>query len=90
VTVTSIHIERWVARGLVRGLEPIDQARLRLLNELADDLGIDDDTVEAVVALIDQVHTLRTELKLVASAIAEQPPETRDAIAAALRRLSGP
>ncbi len=89
MTVTAIHIERWVARGLVRGLEPIDQARLRLLNELADDLGLDDDTVEAVVALIDQVHTLRTELKLVAAAVAEQPPETREAIAASLRRLSG-
>lgn len=87
MTVTAIHIERWVARGLVRGLEPIDQARLRLLNELADDLGLDDDTVEAVVALIDQVHTLRTELKLVASAIAEQPPQTRQAITATMKRL---
>jgi chaperone modulatory protein CbpM len=97
VTLTAIHIERWVARGLVRrsgntesdALEPIDVARLRLLNELADDIGLDDDTVEAVIALIDQVHTLRSELKLVASAIAEQPPETRRTIAAALKRISG-
>ena len=87
MTVTALHIERWVARGLVRGLEPIDQARLRLLNELADDLGLDDDTVEAMVALIDQVHTLRTELRLVASAIAEQPPQTRQAIATTMKRL---
>ena len=97
MTITTIHIERWVARGLLRraasaeaqGLEPIDLARLRLLNELADDLGLDEDTVGAVVALIDQVHTLRTELRLVAAAIAEQPPQTREAIAGALRRLSG-
>ena len=97
MTLTAIHIERWVARGLVRrsgntesdALEPIDVARLRLLNELADDIGLDDDTVEAVIALIDQVHTLRSELKLVASAIAEQPPETRRTIAAALKRISG-
>jgi chaperone modulatory protein CbpM len=96
MTVTAIHIERWIARGLVRGtpsidtdaLEPIDLARLHLLNELADDLGLDDDTVEAMVALIDQVHTLRTELRLVASAIAEQPSQTREAVAAALKRLS--
>ena len=96
MTITAIHIERWVARGMVRradsteadALEPIDLARLRLLNELADDLGLDDDTVEAVVALIDQVHTLRSELKLVASAIAEQPPEARQALAATLKRLS--
>lgn len=95
MTVTAIHIERWVARGMVRradsteadALEPIDLARLRLLNELADDLGLDEDTVEAVVALIDQVHTLRTELRLVASAIAEQPPQTRQAITATMKRL---
>ncbi len=94
MTVTAIHIERWITRGLVRraesagALEPIDLARLRLLNELADDIGLDEDTVEAVVALIDQVHTLRGELKLVAEAIAEQPPETRASLAAALRRLA--
>ena len=88
MTVTAIHIERWVARGLVRdALEPIDLARLRLLNELADDLGLDDDTVEAVIALIDQVHTLRTELRLVASAISEQPPQTRQALATTMKRL---
>lgn len=96
MTLTAIHIERWVARGLVLrspsaegdALDSIDMARLRLLNELADDIGLDDDTVEAVVALIDQVHTLRSELKLVASAIGEQPAETRASIATALKRLA--
>ena len=96
MTLTAIHIERWVARGLVHrspsaeggALDSIDIARLRLLNELADDIGLDDDTVEAVVALIDQVHTLRSELKLVASAIDEQPAETRASIATALKRLA--
>ena len=94
MTLATIHIERWVARGLVRrpasetdALEPVDIARLRLLNELADDIGLDDDTVEAVVALVDQVHTLRGQLDLLARAIAEQPPVTREAIAATLQRL---
>lgn len=94
--IATVHIERWVSRGLLPSgtgdagaLEPIDVARLRLLNELADDIGLDDDTVEAVVALIDQVHTLRSQLKALAGAIAEQPPETREAIAAALKRRRG-
>jgi chaperone modulatory protein CbpM len=88
VTLTTIHIERWIERGLVRReLEPIDTARLRLLNELADDIGLDDDTVEAVIALIDQVHTLRSQLGVLATAIAEQPPATREAIAASLKKL---
>jgi chaperone modulatory protein CbpM len=93
--LTTVHVERWVARGLLRPsgnaetwtFEQVDVARARLLAELVDDIGLDDDTVEAVIALIDQVHTLRGQLNLLAQAIAEQPPATREAIAAALRKL---
>jgi chaperone modulatory protein CbpM len=84
-----------VARGLLRPrseadvwtFEQVDVARVRLLAELVDDIGLDDDTMEAVVGLVDQVHTLRGQLGLLAQAIAEQPPKTREAIAAALERL---
>jgi chaperone modulatory protein CbpM len=98
--LTVMHVERWVARGLLRptsalgaggseawSFEQIDVARARLLAELADDIGFDDDTVETVVGLIDQVHTLRAQLDLLARAIAEQPTTTREAIAATLKRL---
>ena len=95
--LTTVHIEQWVARGLLRPagdraawtFEQVDVARTQLLGELVDDLGLDDDTMEAVLGLIDQVHTLRDQLGLLARAIAEQPPATREAIAAALQRLSG-
>ena len=94
--LTTMHVERWVARGLLRPagegdawtFEQVDVARVRLLTELVDDIGLDDDTVEALVGLVDQVHTLRGQLGLLAQAIAEQPPETREAIAAALQRLT--
>jgi chaperone modulatory protein CbpM len=94
--LTTVHVERWVARGLLRpsgsaeswNFEPVDVARVQLLVELAEEVGLDDDTVEAVIALIDQVHTLRGQLGLLATAIAQQPPETREAIAVALKRLS--
>lgn len=93
--LTTIHVERWVARGLLRPVgaaetwtfEPIDVARAQLLAELVDEIGLDDDTVEAMLGLVDQVHTLRNQLGLLAKAIAEQPPATREAIAAALKRL---
>jgi chaperone modulatory protein CbpM len=93
--LTTVHVERWVARGLLRPrseadawvFEQVDVARVRLLTELADDIGLDDDTVEVVVGLVDQVHTLRGQLGLLAQAIAEQPPATREAIAAVLQRL---
>jgi chaperone modulatory protein CbpM len=93
-----MHVERWVARGLLRPagtgdtwtFEQIDVARVRLLAELADDIGFDDEAVETIVGLVDQVHTLRGQLDLLARAIAAQPTETREAIAAALKRLAGP
>ena len=93
--LTVMHVERWVARGLLRPtggteawtFEQIDVARARLLAELADEIGFDDDTVETVIGLVDQVHTLRGQLDLLARAIAEQPPATREAIASAIRRL---
>ena len=96
--LTEVHVERWVARGLLRPVGPleawqfesVDIARVRLLAELGDDLGLDDDTVATVVGLIDQVHTLRGQLDLLAHAIAAQPPQTREAIASALQRLSQP
>ena len=94
--ITVVHVERWVARGLLRPsaqgeawtFEPVDVARARLLADLADDLGFDDEAVETVVSLVDQVHTLRGQLGLLARAIAEQPPATRAAIAGALQRLA--
>lgn len=100
--LTAMHVERWVARGLLRPVagsmegrgdawtfEQVDVARVRLLAELGDDIGLDDDTVEAIVGLVDHVHTLRSQLGLLAQAIAQQSPETREAIAIALKRLSG-
>ena len=94
--LTEVHVERWVSRGLLRPagggdswrFEQIDVARARLLGELVDELGFDDESVETVVDLLDQVHTLRRQLDLLGRAIAEQPVATREAIATALDRLA--
>jgi chaperone modulatory protein CbpM len=94
--LTTVHIQRWVARGLLRpsgdadtwSFEQIDVARACLLAELADELGFDDEAVDTVVALVDQVHTLRRQLDLLGHAIAEQPDAARESIAQALKRLA--
>ena len=94
--LTEVHVERWVSRGLLRPdgsgdswrFEQIDVARARQLGELVDELGLDDESVETVVDLVDPVHTLRRQLDLLGHALAEQPAATREAIAAALDRLS--
>ena len=50
-------------------------------------MGFDDETVETVVDLLDQVHTLRRQLHQLGLAIGRQPPETRESIAVALKDL---
>jgi chaperone modulatory protein CbpM len=93
--LTEMHIERWVARGLLRPVEQaddwrfeeVDVARTGLLAELVTDIGLDDDTAETVVDLLDQVHTLRRQLEALGRAIEQQPPEARHAIGEALKRL---
>jgi chaperone modulatory protein CbpM len=52
-------------------------------------MGFDDESVETVLDLLDQVHTLRHQLDLLGRAIADQPAPVREAIAATLKRLGG-
>jgi chaperone modulatory protein CbpM len=94
--LSEMHIARWIARGLLRPVhaenddwrfEEVDVARTALLAELVTDFGLDDDTAETVVDLLDQVHTLRRQLYLLGRAIEQQPPEAREAIGEALKRL---
>ena len=93
--LTVVHVERWVARGLLRPsadgdawtFEPVDVARARLLAELTDQMGFDEESVETVVDLLDQVHTLRRQLHQLGLAISCQPTATRESIAVALKDL---
>jgi chaperone modulatory protein CbpM len=93
--LTAIHVERWVASGLLRPaadgehwvFEPVDVARAHLLADLTDQMGFDEESVETVVDLLDQVHTLRRQLHQLGLAIGRQPPEAREAIAVALKDL---
>ena len=95
--LTTVHVERWVARGLLRPtaegeqwiFEPVDVARAQLLADLTGDLGFDDESAETVVDLLDQVHTLRRQLHQLGLAIGQQPTQTREAIAVALNDLRG-
>ena len=93
--LTTVHVERWVARGLLRPsadgenwvFEPVDVARAHLLAELTDQMGFDEESIETVVDLLDQVHTLRRQLHQLGLAIGRQSPEAREAIAVALKDL---
>ncbi len=94
--LTAVHVERWwpaacCGRPAAATAGASNRSTSRapaLLGELVDELGFDDESVETVVDLVDQVHTLRRQLDLLGRAIAEQPAATREAIGVALDRLS--
>jgi chaperone modulatory protein CbpM len=83
----------WVERGWVRpeGSEPdwvfqeIDVARVRLIHDFARAMAVPEDTMPLVLSLLDQVYTLRGQMRAIARAVEGQPEAVRDAILAALR-----
>lgn len=64
----------------------VDIARLELLCDLTDGFELEDDALGLVVNLVDQLHAARAELQALMTAIADEPPETRRRIGAALSR----
>jgi chaperone modulatory protein CbpM len=78
-------LEAWIESGwLVRRREPdtdgffeIDLARVQLIHDLRDDMGVNDEGVAVILDLIDQIHGLRRTLRGLASAVAAQPEALR-------------
>lgn len=63
----------------------IDIARLELLCDLSEDLGLDETALGVVLSLIDQLHRTRQDLAALASAIETLPAEVRADILATLK-----
>lgn len=89
-------LHKWIRLGWVRPerhegaalFHEVDVARVRLLNELERTLDFDDETVPLILSLLDQIHGLRSELRNLARAIDEQPPNVRDQIRTTYARLA--
>jgi chaperone modulatory protein CbpM len=83
----------WVERGWVRpeGTEPdwifqdIDIARVRLIHDFGRAMAISEETMPLVLSLLDQVYTLRGQIRTLARAVEGQPEPVRQAILSALR-----
>ena len=64
-----LYIERrWITprRPEIRTISELDEedlARIQLIQELQEDLGVNDDAVPIILNLIDQLHRLRFEVK---------------------------
>jgi len=95
-SIDAEHLERWIARGLVRPegtsdsprFADVDVARIRLLVELHEEFSFEEEAVETMMDLLDQVHSLRRRLSLLARAIEQQPKSVRRAIEAELQALA--
>jgi chaperone modulatory protein CbpM len=67
----------------------IDLGRARLILDLKDDLGVNDEGIGVVLDLVDQMHGLRRILGDVLAAASAQPEPTRRRMAAALQASAG-
>jgi chaperone modulatory protein CbpM len=92
VSISRLRI--WVGRGWVRpvrakptaAFSEADIARVKLISDLQDELGFDEDVVPVLLHLIDQIHGLRSELQTLHDAIEVLPEEARLLVRARLTK----
>ena len=86
-------LQAWIERGWVRpeGSEPdwvfqeIDVARVRLIHDFRHAMAVPDETMPLVLSLLDQVYSLRGQMRAIGRAVESQPEPVRSAILTALR-----
>ena len=92
--VDAASLEAWTEAGWLlperagpeRAFSELDLARARLIRDLREGMGVNDEGVAVVLALLDQVHGLRRALRRVSSALQGLPEPLRREI---LTRLQG-
>jgi chaperone modulatory protein CbpM len=93
--VDRVELTQWVELGWVvpERREPdepafsdLDVARVCLICDLRHDLAIEEETVPLVLALLDQIYTLRRQMNALAGAVRQQPEDVRAAILKLLAR----
>lgn len=93
----AAELTRWVENRWIlpeqqgeRGVfHEVDVARVELILEIRRDYAIDDDATGLVLGLLDQVYSLRRQMRRLCDALEAQPPEVRDAIRKALPPRAG-
>ena len=71
------HAETWV-------FHEVDVARIELILEIRRDFAVDDEAMPLVLSLLDQVYSLRRQMRRLCDAVAAQPEEIQAAIRQAL------
>ena len=78
---------RWVLperNGETWVFHEVDVARVELILEIRRDFAVDDEALPVVLGLLDQVYSLRRQMRRLCDAVATQPPEVQAAIRRAL------
>ncbi|HEX3535397.1 MAG TPA: chaperone modulator CbpM [Stellaceae bacterium] len=67
----------------------VDVARVELILEIRREYAVDDDALSLVLGLLDQVYSLRRQMRRLCDALECQPAEVQEAIRRALPRIGG-
>jgi chaperone modulatory protein CbpM len=81
---------RWVLperRAETWVFHEVDVARVELIFEIRRDFAIDDEAMPVVLGLLDQVYSLRRQMRRLCDAVAAQPDDVRAAIRKAMPGL---
>jgi chaperone modulatory protein CbpM len=79
--------ERWVLperRAETWIFHEVDVARVELIIEIRRDFAVDDEAMPLVLSLLDQVYSLRRQMRRLCDAVAAQPDDVQTAIRQAL------
>ena len=94
IEVTRWIENRWVVpehSGEAWVFHEVDIARVELILDIRREFAVDDEAMPLVLSLLDQVYSLRRQMRRLCDALESQPPDIRDAIRRALppHRASG-
>jgi chaperone modulatory protein CbpM len=78
----------WIIRR--ESFEEADLARARLVRDLREAMGVNDEGVDVVLDLVDRLHATRAALRQVAAALHDLPEPLREQALAALRGGEAP
>jgi chaperone modulatory protein CbpM len=93
-SVSAVQLRIWVSEQWVKPaggdagpvFNDADIARIRLVSMLHNELEVGREAIPIILSLIDQVHDLREQMRIISRAIDVQPSEIRSKLLAAARK----
>lgn len=95
--IEKVELETWIEHRWIRPaqtaqgpvFDEVDEARIKLIRELRDDLKVDDDALDLVLSLLDQLYATRKLLRTLNTAMCALPEPLRAEIRSRLEHEDG-